>query len=100
MSYHDLEERVAAGMAVKRTKLSDEFTLDDFLARYGKDTVLMFAIRGTHVDVLKEETRPPQTGFSVVALVRDLPPEEKAEKQADKKANQKTGQKATKGQSA
>ncbi|HET7683166.1 MAG TPA: cation:proton antiporter [Marmoricola sp.] len=94
LSYADLEERVAAGMAVKRTKLSEEFTLDDFLARYGEDTVLMFAIRGSDVDVLKEDVKPPQTGFSVVALVRDLPPEEKAGKQADKKATQRTTRKA------
>jgi NhaP-type Na+/H+ or K+/H+ antiporter len=90
LSHPELEERVATGMAVKRTKLSAEFTLDDFLGRYGEETVLMFALRGAEVDVLNEDGKPAQTGYSVVALVRDLAPEQKAAKQVEKQADRKS----------
>ncbi|WP_310963074.1 cation:proton antiporter [Nocardioides terrisoli] len=71
LSEPELEERVAAGMTVKRTRLSEAFTLDDFLARYGEQTVLMFAVKGDQLEVLHEGSKPPQTGVSVVALVHD-----------------------------
>jgi NhaP-type Na+/H+ or K+/H+ antiporter len=89
LSHPEMEERVASGMAVKRTRLTDEFTLDDFMRRYGDDTVLMFAIRGQELDVLTEDSKLPQTGVSVVALVRDLAPEQKAVRKAEKKAVKK-----------
>jgi NhaP-type Na+/H+ or K+/H+ antiporter len=70
LSYAELEERVAAGMAVKRTPLTKEFTLEDFCARY-PGAVLLFFVREGNVTVAREGARPPQSGASVIALVHD-----------------------------
>jgi len=78
LSEPEMAARVASGMTVKKTPLTDEFTLDDFLARYGEDTVLMFTIKGSELEVLAHGTRPPQRGVSVVALVHDHAPAERA----------------------
>lgn len=72
LTYDELEERVAAGMTVRRTKLSETFTLDDFAAR-NPDAVLMFTHDGTRASVVTEKHPPPQHGVSLVALV---PPRE------------------------
>jgi len=72
LSYAEMADRVERGMTVKRTKLTEEFTLAHFMERYGEETVLMFAIKEEgSVDVLHEHMRIPQTGVSVVALVHD-----------------------------
>ncbi|HEY6935400.1 MAG TPA: cation:proton antiporter [Marmoricola sp.] len=72
LSYPEMAERVAAGMSVKRTKLTAEFTLADFMERYGEDTVLMFVIKEEgSVEVVRESMRLPSSGVSVVALVHD-----------------------------
>jgi len=72
LSYAEMADRVDRGMTVKRTKLTEEFTLAHFMERYGEETVLMFAIKEEgSVDVLHEHMRIPQTGVSVVALVHD-----------------------------
>ncbi|KRF17471.1 sodium:proton antiporter [Nocardioides sp. Soil797] len=70
-SHQEMDDLVASGMTVKRTKLSKEFTLDDFRARYGDETVLMFALKGDEVTVLHEESKVVQEGVSIVALVRE-----------------------------
>ncbi len=72
LSYPEMAERVARGMTVKRTRLTEEFTLAHFMERYGEETVLLFAIKQEgSVDVLHEGMKIPQTGVSVVALVHD-----------------------------
>lgn len=80
-SFAEMEERVASGMVVKRTRLSEEFDLDAFLARYGEETVLMFALRGEELQILGEDSKPPRTGATVIALVRERE-EEPAEERA------------------
>ena len=55
---------------MKRTSLSEEYTLDDFHARYGEDAVVMFVVRGERVEVVREGTKPPQKDGSVIALVK------------------------------
>ncbi len=67
----ELAERVEAGAVVKRTGLTDEFTLEDFRGRYGEDAVVMFVVRGERVEVVGAETKLPQKGASLIALVRD-----------------------------
>ena len=67
MTYDELEERVASGMVVRRTKLSDAFTLDDFMER-NPESVLMFTHDGTRASVVTEKHLPPQTGVTLLAL--------------------------------
>lgn len=72
LSYGEMAERVASGMAVKRTRLTREFTLAHFMERYGEDTVLLFVIKEEgSVDVVHEGMKIPASGISVVALVHD-----------------------------
>jgi NhaP-type Na+/H+ or K+/H+ antiporter len=72
LSYAEMRERVERGMTVKRTPLTEEFTLAHFMERYGEDTVLLFAIKEEgSVDVVHEAMRIPTSGISVVALVHD-----------------------------
>ncbi|HET8560874.1 MAG TPA: cation:proton antiporter [Marmoricola sp.] len=72
LSYGEMAARVEDGMAVKRTKLTGEFTLAHFMERYGEDTVLMFVVKEEgSVDVVHEGMRIPSSGISVVALVHD-----------------------------
>ncbi|HEY9564586.1 MAG TPA: cation:proton antiporter [Nocardioides sp.] len=72
-SHEEFTRMVASGMTVKRTRLTKEFTLDDFLDRYGEETVLLFSLKDGQVEVMHDDTRPPQSGVSVVALIRDVP---------------------------
>ena len=72
LSYAEMADRVAAGMTVKRTRLTAEFTLAHFMERYGEDTVLMFVIKEEgSIDVVHEGMKIPPSGISVVALVHD-----------------------------
>lgn len=75
----DLNERFARGAVIKATKLSDEFTLDDFRSRYGNDAIFLFVVtegRKLIVDVADEPTQPKR-GQTVIALVH--PPREAGE---------------------
>ena len=75
LTFEELDSRVEAGAVVKRTSLSEEYTLDDFHARYGEDAVVMFVVRGDRVEVVGEGTKLPQKDASLIALVQDPEPE-------------------------
>lgn len=66
---NELKELVAHGHIVKRTKLTQKFTLDDFRKRYGSETVLMFVLDDGDVSVVNGSTKVPQYGVSIIALV-------------------------------
>lgn len=71
-THDELNELIETGFTMKRTKLTKEFTLDDFRARRGEDAVLMFTLNGGDVTVLTSESAVPQDGVTLVSLV---PPE-------------------------
>lgn len=56
LNHAELAER-ASGMAVKRTNLTERFTVEDFRAHYGDGAVLLFVVRGREVDVVTEKTK-------------------------------------------
>jgi len=66
-----LETRFAAGATIKKTLLSDDFTLDDFLARYGDSTLLLFCLEenGNLTIATDEKDMLPKPGQKLVALV-------------------------------
>ncbi|MDT0201324.1 cation:proton antiporter [Nocardioides sp. AE5] len=70
-THEEMASLVASGMQVKRTRLTEEFDLDAFLAHYGEETVLMFTLRDGEVTVLHSGSKPPRSGVTVVALVRE-----------------------------
>lgn len=72
LSYEELETRMDAGMRVKRTSLSPEFTLDDFRQQYGDQAVLMFVHRDGQTQVAHAAGKLPHRHGTLIALV---PPE-------------------------
>lgn len=78
-THSKLAFRVATGAQIKKTKITEEFTYEDFLQLYGEDTVLMgvltenrqlnFATAGNELI--------PKPGQTVIAMVN--PPAEKTE---------------------
>lgn len=79
LTHDQMEQLVADGRVVKTTRLSEEFTLDDFRARYD-DPVMLFLLRRDgdevkiEVEVVTERTEIPQFGVSVMALVAPTTP--------------------------
>ena len=69
-----LERRHAAGDEVKRTALTDDFTYDDFLQRYGETALLLFVIDdgGQLIVNSTDEDVSPEPGQKVIALVRNV----------------------------
>lgn len=72
-THEQLRQLIADGYTVKRTKLTEEFTLEQFRERRGDDAVLMFTIADGDVTVVTPEAKIPSVGVTLVALV---PPED------------------------
>ena len=70
--HHDsLADRMARGSVVKKTQLTDSFTYDDFLQRYGPSALLLFVIgedKGLTIRTSDDEASP-RPGHTVIALV-------------------------------
>ncbi len=72
LSLKELDHRMASGMTVKMTSLSSEFTLDDFTARYGEDTVILFVKpENSTITVADRHTKIPTESGSLIAMVRE-----------------------------
>lgn len=71
VSFAELDEKMAEGLTVRRTRLSKNFTREDFYKRYGTDTVVMFTLVDGKLSVVKKGDELPQTATDVIAL---LPP--------------------------
>lgn len=67
LSHDELEERVAGGMTVRRTRLTEAFTLSDYQER-NPSAVLMFTHDGTTASVVTAESGLAQSGITLVAL--------------------------------
>lgn len=72
LSYDDLSDRLNAGMTVKRTKLSKEFSLTDFKAHYGDETVIMFVHNDGKLNIASEDVKLPENEGTLIALVHDI----------------------------
>ncbi|HHU09290.1 MAG TPA: sodium:proton antiporter [Intrasporangiaceae bacterium] len=64
----ELEQRTAGGHVVKKTKLTDDFTLEDFRARY-PEAIIMFVIKAGRLSVVTASTTLPTTGVALIAMV-------------------------------
>lgn len=67
LTHEEMDRLVAEGMLVRRRKLTEEFTLDDFRA-LNPDAVLLFTHDGTRTTVVGEKATVPQKGVTLVAL--------------------------------
>lgn len=68
-TFEQLDERTRDGMRVRSTKLTAEFTLDDFLARYGDRAVILFARIDDRFVPVTDSTTLPRSGTTLIAQV-------------------------------
>lgn len=71
LTHAELQERVATGMTVRQTKLTESFTVEDYRQRY-PDAVLLFTHDGTMATVVTEDSEIA-SGVTLIALA---PPRE------------------------
>ncbi len=66
-----LETRFARGSTIKKTLLTEDFTFDDFTARYGNSALVLFRVEdGEHLLVTTADTdSTPKPGQKLIALV-------------------------------
>ena len=67
----DLESFIAEGAVIKKTSLSEQFTIEDFKELSGEDHILLFRVseeRGLEID--HDEMRPPGPESTLYALIR------------------------------
>ena len=71
-----LSTRIQAGATIKRTNLTEEFTYDAFLERYGASAIALFTISGRgEVSIMTVANPPtPKAGQILISLVDE--PEE------------------------
>lgn len=79
ITYAELENRFFRGAQIKRTSLSEEFTLEDFRAKYGQSALILFTVpeKGKLRVMAAEGSPPPKAGEKLIALVDKLPEESK-----------------------
>lgn len=69
--YHRLENFATQGAVIKKTTITEQFTMDDFKELYGEEHILLFRIteeRG--LDVVHDEMRTPGPDTTLYAIVR------------------------------
>ncbi len=74
-TFEVLASRWAGGAILKKTLITEDFTFDDFRARYGENTIVLFAVDGQRLIV--NTTEGPKTlkaGQKVIALVDPVEP--------------------------
>lgn len=77
LSHSELAQRAAEGMTVRGTRLTDEFTLEDYLER-NPEAVLLFTHDGTTATVVTEDAEVAQSGVTLVALASSRGPAPRA----------------------
>lgn len=73
-TFSSLTKKIQNGFVIKSTKLSEEFIYDDFINKYGNDTVPLFFITEDKNLLIITSDSPiePKSGFTLVALVNEL----------------------------
>ena len=71
-SFQDMLDRQGRGFVIKKTEISEQFTMANFQEMYGEDAVLMFALKpGGGLIVMKSDEEPGELqGCKVIAFVR------------------------------
>jgi hypothetical protein len=70
-TYSGIEDRYEQGAVIKKTKITDEFTWQDFRNRYGPNAVLLFIVgeKNTLSICTADQAMEPKAGQTAVALV-------------------------------
>lgn len=71
VSYSTLAGRVNSGAQIKKTGISDEFTFENFVTRYGDSAIVLFVVTETgQLNIgTSESDLEPKPGQTVIALV-------------------------------
>lgn len=77
VSYARLVEAFSEGSTVKKTKLSEEFTLADYVAQYGAQAMILFVLEpnGLLRIVSEDQATIAPAGSCLISLVSPLPSE-------------------------
>ncbi len=78
VTYQHLAERFRDGAVVKRTKLTDEFDLDDLRAQYDGEVTPLFVLSGGGLDVVSQDGLAAGPGDVVISVVPGSDPEDEA----------------------
>jgi hypothetical protein len=74
INFNFLSRMHASGAVIKSTNLTEEFTFQDFVNRYGKDAVLLFLInnKGNRLTPFTvDDKTEPEPGNTLIALVNE-----------------------------
>ncbi|MEQ8787334.1 MAG: cation:proton antiporter [Pirellulaceae bacterium] len=95
MTWEELEQRVERGEQIKKTRITEEFTFEDFRQRYGESAVVLFVIEeGKRLRICTgKEERTPSRGRAVIALVAESSDPATESKSAKSLAAAESGQK-------
>lgn len=69
LSYQRLVERIDAGAVIKMTKLTPEFTYQEFQKQYGGTAIPLFTVANGKLTVLDASTPHPKPDQKLIALV-------------------------------
>jgi NhaP-type Na+/H+ or K+/H+ antiporter len=74
MTYQELQRRFNEGARVKRTRLTEEFTLEDFAAQYGPEALTLFIASDdeTLTVVATDTTEKPKPRQWLISLVQPI----------------------------
>jgi len=74
LTYKNLARRFVAGNIIKKNSLTDEFTFEDFQARYGQDAIPLFIISGDKRATIATVDAPllPKPGDVLISIVRRI----------------------------
>lgn len=76
LDFEKLKVQFENGATLKKTNITEEFSYEDFLYRYGLSSTLLFVIRPTgKLDVIAEDGLQPSAGDTVISLVMTEPRE-------------------------
>ena len=83
LTYQELQRRLNDGARVKRTRLSEEFGVEDFVEQYGPDSVILFIVdeEGTMTIMSADSSEKPKPKPKqwLISLVKPLEEEKPAE---------------------
>jgi hypothetical protein len=74
VTFRELDRYIADGFVIKKTQISDDFSYEDFVARYGESALLLFMVEdGRKLTVVTSQTEAaPRAGQKLIALVREV----------------------------
>lgn len=72
LDYDKLEHQIDMGAMLKKTNITEEFTYEDYVFRYGMSSTVLFVIRASGtLDIVASDDQLPKPGDSVISLIVD-----------------------------